>query len=222
MPYCHKCKTGVQGSSRRCPLCGGDLDGAPCPEQDVFPVIPPSPPASRGLITFFAFATITVAALSVAINVSFFSGGVWWFLFVIAGLGSLWLPFLVLRAQWWNIPRIIFWELFLISILVFVWDLFTGFYKWSFNFVIPILFGSAMVVMSVFSKLKKWKVQDYIIFLGVISVVSIFSLLLIIFHVVTPVYPAALCFAVSVISLAFIVLFDGAPLQEELKRRMHL
>jgi hypothetical protein len=198
------------------------LEGTACPEQDVFPVIPLPRAAPKGLITFFAFGTITVAVLSAAVNISFFPGNVLWFLFVVAGLGSLWLSFLVLRAQWWNIPRIIFWELLLISILVFGWDLFTGFYKWSFNFVIPILFSCAMIVMTVFAKVRKWKVQDYIIFSGVISVVSIFSLLLIIFHAVTLIYPATICFAVSVISLAFIILFDGAPLREELKRRMHL
>jgi hypothetical protein len=222
MRYCHKCKVKVLGSPHHCPLCGRDLDGPAEPERDAYPVIPPPRPASKGLVPFFAFGTIIVAVLSAAVNIAFFSAGIWWFIFVLAGLGSLWLSFLALNTQWWNIPRTIFIELLLISVLVLGWDFFNGFYKWSLNFVIPILFSCAMVVMTVFAKVRKLPVQDYIIFLGLISVVSIFALLLIIFQVVTPVVPAMVCFAVSLISLAFLFLFDGASLREELRRRMHL
>jgi hypothetical protein len=202
------------------------LDGKAEPGEDVFPEIPPmqaSPQASfKRLITLIAFGTIAVAVISVAVNISLFSGGVWWFLFVFAGLASLWLSFLVINRQWWDIPKNIFLQLIVISIMVLLWDFFTGFYKWSLNFVIPILFGSSMVALAAFAKVRKLRVEDYVLFLGIISVISIFSLLLIIFNVVTVVYPAVICFALSIISLGFLLLFEGKSLREELRRRMHL
>jgi hypothetical protein len=79
-----------------------------------------------------------------------------------------------------------------------------------------------MVALSVFAKVRKLKVEDYVVFLGIISVISIFSLLLIIFHVVTIVYPALVCFVLSIISLAFLILFEGKSLWEEIRQRMHI
>jgi hypothetical protein len=222
MLYCHKCKVSVSGSPRRCPLCQGPLAGKAGSGEDAFPVIPP-PQASFGrLITLIAFVTIAVAVISVAVNISLFSGGVWWFLFVFAGLASLWLSFLLINRQWWDIPKNIFLQLIVISIMVLLWDFFTGFYKWSLNFVIPILFSSSMVALAVFAKVRKLRIEDYVLFLGIISVISIFSLLLILFKVVTVVYPAVICFTLSVISLAFLLLFEGKSLGEELRRRMHV
>ncbi|GHT78676.1 hypothetical protein FACS1894130_05680 [Spirochaetia bacterium] len=231
MLYCHKCKVTVLGTPRRCPLCQGDLKGGAADEENVFPVIPPLPASlKRRLLTFIAFGTIAVAVISVALNFALpfgnstnaDSGPVFWSFFVIAGLASLWLSFLVINNQWWNIPKIIFLQLFVISILVLLWDFFTGFRRWSLDFVIPILFSCSMIALAVFANVRKLKVQDYIMFLGIISVISIFSLLLIIFHVVTIIYPAMICFTLSIISLAFLWLFEGKSLGEELRRRMHL
>ncbi|WP_010256383.1 DUF6320 domain-containing protein [Treponema primitia] len=222
MLFCHKCRVRVGGSPRRCPLCQGELSGEAEPGLDVFPEIPILPVPNKRLISFIAFGTIAVAVITVAINIAIPSGGVWWSLFVIAGLGSLWLSFLVINNQWWNIPKIIFLQLLVISVMVLLWDFFTGFYKWSLNFVIPTLFSCSMIALAVFAKVRRLKVEDYIIFLGIISVISIFSLLLIIFHVVTIVYPAVICFALSLISLAFLLVFEGRALWEELQRRMHL
>ena len=188
----------------------------------MFPIIPPQPTRYKRLITFIAFITIAVAATSVAINIAIPTGGAWWSLFVIAGLGCLWLSFLIINKQYWDIPKNIFLQLFIISIMVLLWDFFTGFNKWSLNFVIPILFSCSMIALAVFAQVRKLKVEDYVIFLVIISVISIFSLLLIIFHVVTIVYPAVFCFTISIISLAFLLLFEGKSLLREFQRRMHL
>jgi hypothetical protein len=224
MLFCHNCKVRVSGSPRRCPLCQGELADlwSNGEAENVFPEIPIQSVPVKRLISFIAFGTIAAAVISAALNIAIPSGGVWWSLFVIAGLGSLWLSFLVINSQWWNIPKIIFLQLLVLSAIVLIWDFFTGFYKWSLNFVIPILFSGAMLALAVFAKVRKLKVEDYIMFLGIISVISIFSLLLILFKVVTIVYPAVICFALSLISLAFLLLFEGKSLWEELQRRMHL
>jgi hypothetical protein len=222
MQYCDKCKVKVAGGSRQCPLCRGDLTGAADPAEEVFPVIPPLSSPFKWLINLIAFGTIAVAAVSVAIDIALPTGDVWWSLFVIAGLGSLWLSFLVINSRWRDIPKNIFLQLFVISIMVLLWDFFTGFYLWSLNFVIPILFSCSMIALSVFAKVRKLNVEDYVMFLGIISVISIFSLLLIFFHVVTIVYPALICFVLSIISLAFFVLFEGKSLWEEIRQRMHI
>ncbi|AEF85501.1 putative membrane protein [Treponema primitia ZAS-2] len=222
MLVCNKCNVKVAGNPQRCPLCQGDLTGIAEPEGNVFPLIQPPSGSFKRLLSFIAFGTIAVAAISVAVNIALPVSGILWSLFIIAGLASLWLSFLVINRQWWDIPKIIFRQLMIISLLVLLWDFFNGFYKWSLNFVIPILFSCSMVALAVFAKVRRLKVEDYCLFLGFISVISIFSLLLVIFHVVTIIYPALVCFTLSIISLAFLLLFEGKSLWQELQRRMHL
>lgn len=222
MLVCHKCKVKVAGSPQQCPLCQGDLTGPGESEGNIFPLIPSPSGSFKRLLSLIAFGTIAVAAISVAVNIALPDSGVWWSLFIIAGLASLWLSFLMINRQWWDIPKNIFRQLMLISLLVLLWDYFNGFYKWSLNFVIPILFSCSMVALAVFAKVRKLRVEDYSLFLGFISVISIFSLLLVLFHVVTIIYPALICFTLSIISLAFLLIFEGKSLWKELQRRMHL
>jgi hypothetical protein len=222
MMYCNKCKVSVQGSPRRCPLCHGVLTGEAEPAEDVFPEIPPERTFFRRLVAILAFSSIAAAVVVAGINIALSLDGVWWFPFIIAGLGSLWISFLIMIKQWRNIPKTIFRQLLVSSTMVLLWDIFTGFHKWSLNFVIPFLFSGSMIFLSIFAKVRRLKGEDYILFLGFISVVSIFSLLFIIFHVVTTVYPVMICFSLSIISLAFLLLFEGRPLRAELQRRMHM
>ena len=239
MRYCYCCKVTIADNAPRCPLCDGELAdagdsgaaGASSPVtavnsrnsgESVFPIAPPVVPPSKRLITFIGFGTVVAAVFAVAVNIAVTPGHVWWSLFVISGLCSLWLCFLVSNKRWWNIPKNIFLQLMVLSVLEIAWDFFTGFNKWSINFVIPIMFTCSMIALFVFAKVRKLNAGDYILFLVIISILSIFSLLLIIFNAVTVIYPALICFTFSVISTAFILLFEGKSLLEELKRRMHL
>ncbi|QQO09061.1 DUF6320 domain-containing protein [Breznakiella homolactica] len=220
MLYCKKCNIRAAGTPKNCPLCQGDLAGTPDESGNVFPVIPPVVSPYRTLINLIAFGTVIAAAASIAVNISVPFGG-WWSLFVVAGLGSLWLSFLLIN-KWKNIPKNIFKQVIFISVLALAWDFFTGFNGWSLNFVLPILFSFAMVALAVYAKIMKLGVEDYTLYLLIISVMGVFSLLLILFDVVTIVYPAAVCFALSVISIGSILLFEGKALWKELQRRLHL
>ncbi|GHT48522.1 hypothetical protein FACS1894102_1760 [Spirochaetia bacterium] len=228
MLYCHQCKVTVKSNFRRCPLCSSELiennkDGTFDGGDDVFPAIPLTLKPFKRYINFVGFGTIVVAAISVAVDIAVHSvNDLGWSVFVIAGIASLWLSFGIANKQWWNIPKNIFWQLVLLSVLEILWDWFTGFHKWSFNYVIPIMFSCSIVALSVFAHIKKLRPGDYILILFIITIVSICSLLLIIFHLVTVVYPALVCFTFSIISSARIILFEGKSLLAELDRRMHM
>jgi hypothetical protein len=221
--FCRQCKVTIKSDFKRCPLCGGALSGTLDPGDDVFPVIPSVLKPFKRLIQLIAFGTIVAAVLSVAIDIALHSGhDLGWSLFVIAGLASLWLSFGIANKRWWNIPKNIMFQLIILSAMEIAWDYFTGFHKWSLNFVIPIMFSASIVALSVFAKIGKLRPSDYMLILFIINIISLCSLLLIVFHLVTVLYPALVCFTFSVISSARIILFEGKPLWEELKRRTHL
>jgi hypothetical protein len=157
--------------------------------------------------------------VDIAINSSTQLG---WSIFVAAGLVSLWISYWAANKRMKNIPKNIFAQLVVLSIMEIVWDVFTGFHKWSVSFVIPIMFSCSIVALTVFSLVRKLRPPDYMLILFIINIISICSLLLIIFNLVTVIYPALVCFTFSVISSARIIVFEGKSLLSELKRRMHI
>jgi hypothetical protein len=226
MLYCHQCDVTIKSDFKRCPLCAGALSGSLDPGDDVFPVIPSLlttlKPFKR-LIRFIAFGTIVAASLSVAVDIALHSGpDLGWSVFVVAGLASLWLSFGIANKRWWNIPKNIILQLIVLSVMEIIWDYFTGFHRWSLNYVIPIMFSASIVALSIFAKIRKLHPGDYLLILFIINILSLCSLLLIIFHLVTVIYPVLICFTFSVISAARIILFEGKSLWEELTRRTHV
>jgi hypothetical protein len=221
--FCHQCKVTIKSDFKRCPLCAGELSGSFEAGEDVFPVIPSALKPFKRLIRLIAFGTIVAAVLSVAVDIAMHSGpDLGWSVFVIAGLASLWLSFGVANKRWWNIPKTIILQLIVLSVMEIAWDYFTGFHKWSLNYVIPIMFSASIVALSVFAKIRKLHPGDYMLILFIINIFSLCSLLLIVFHLVTVLSPVLICFTFSVISAARIILFEGNSLWEELKRRAHI
>lgn len=221
MLTCKKCNLTITGSLTRCPLCQGDLTGEAEPDQAVFPVVPPARHPHRVLLRLMMLASIAAAAICAAINLSLPEDG-WWCLFVVGGLASFWLSFAILLKKRHNIPKGILWQVALISALAIGWDLCTGFYGWSLDYVVPILCICAMIAMAVISKIIKLRIEDYILYLILDIVFGIVPLILILCHVLDIVYPSAACVAASLVSLAALFLFEGQALRSEIARRMHL
>ncbi|GHU38556.1 hypothetical protein FACS1894190_00350 [Spirochaetia bacterium] len=223
MLFCNQCKVSIKGLFKSCPLCAGELTGTADTSDDVFPVIQPEIKPFRRYIKFVYFGAITAAVISVAVDMAVSANSqLGWSLFVIAGLASLALPFWVAKKRWWNIPKNIFWLLLVTSILEIAWDFFMGFHKWSFTYVIPIMFSAGVVALSVFAHIRKLRPGDYLFILFMTNIISVCALLLIVFNLITVVYPALVCFVFSVVSTARIILFEGRSLLEELKRRGHV
>ncbi|GMO40209.1 MAG: hypothetical protein Ta2B_20060 [Termitinemataceae bacterium] len=223
MLYCHQCKVNIKGVFTSCPLCAGELSGIADTDDDVFPVISSSIKPHRQYLKFVCFGAIVAAVVSVAVDMSVSaSSKLGWSLFVIAGFASLAVSFFVANKRWWNIPKIIFLLLLLTSVLEIAWDYWTGFHKWSLDYVIPIMFSASIVALSVYAHIRKLRPGDYMLILFITNIISVCALFLIIFQLVTVVYPALVCFVFSVTSTARVILFDGKLLREELKRRTHV
>lgn len=218
--YCDKCKISLTGKHMKCPLCQGDLTGEGSPQENTFPVLPDKY-TGRSVLSWVAFAAIATMAITIAINLTFPQGG-WWSLFVVGGIASFWLALNIAIKKRHNIPKSIVWMVVIVSVLAIIWDYFTGFYRWSINFVLPILSTCALIAMAVASKLLKLKIDDYMIYLMIDSIFGFVSLALILLGSLTVVYPSAICFAGSVISLALLVTLEGKGMFAEIQRRMHI
>lgn len=217
---CESCKIDVLGENKRCPLCHAQLKGAKI-RDGAFPQPPPVPRHMRFYLSLAAFFTITFAAVCIAINISA-TPGRFWSLFVIAGLCSLWVAFANAYYRRGNIPKLILWQVTIIVIIAVLWDLFTGFRRWSIDFVLPIICTAAMVTMFVIAQVRKLDARDYIIYLFMVIAVGFVSLILLAVGALTVALPSVICFTASIIFLAALFLFQGRTMLSEIRRRMHL
>lgn len=221
MLYCKTCKVHLSGNYTRCPLCKGDLTGKSCDTENRFPPDVSLKEPNHVLIAWFALGSVIAMAVSIAINLILPSRG-WWFMFVVCGVVSCWISFAFVLKKRTNIPKTVIWQVFILSILAYAWDRFTGFQGWSLNFVLPILCTGAMIAMSVIAKVKKLNIQDYIFYLIIDFVFGILSFTLLAVGRITIVIPSAICFASTLIFLAALLIFQGKALLAEIQRRFHL
>lgn len=221
MLYCKNCGIRLPGSYGRCPLCKGELTGQAEKAGNVFPVISPPKEAGRTLLIWLSFGSVAAAAVSTAVNLILPSGG-WWFLFVLGGVGSIWLSLALVLKKRKNIPKTILWQVGLLSVLAFVWDLLTGFRGWSLNYVFPSLCTGSMIAMAVIAKVRKLNIQNYILYLVIDCVFGLLSFTLLVMGKIRIIIPSAICFASTIIFLAALLFFEGKALLAEIQRRFHL
>jgi hypothetical protein len=222
MKFCGKCKVSVAGERKYCPLCQGKLqDGHTNNDDDVFPEIPTVYRQYHFFFRVLILLSVAACAISILIN-ALLPVKIWWSLFVVGGIGCFWLSMAISISKRKNMPKNILYQLFVVSILTVLWDLFTGWHAWSIEFVIPITCTLAMLSMAIIAKVSNLQVKDYIIYLIIDCVFGIVPLIFIFTGFIGERFPSLICAVASVISLAAVLVFQGEDLLAELRRRLHL
>ncbi len=222
MRYCRKCGVGVTGTSVFCPFCQNELLGEPDGENR-FPDIPAEMDREEHwlLIRLMVLGSVIAAGVCVAVNVSLPQTG-WWSLFVVAGLASGWISGGIILKKLGNLLKGIFWQVCVISVLVLLWDFGTGFWGWSVDFVLPVLYACSMIAMFTLAWFMSLQPQDYVFYLILNIMTGFLPLIPLVCGMLHVVYPSVICVFLGVVLLAVLLLFQGKTLKEELGRRFHL
>lgn len=222
MLRCEHCQVDLPGEQNRCPLCQSKPSGTEDGSNNRFPSLPEFRlTVSRILMAWSAFGTVCVAAICITINLILPAGG-WWSLFILAGIASLWIDFALILLKRKNLPKNILWQVAVVSLIAFLWDILTGFRGWSLDYVFPILCSCGMVAMTIVAKARRLDIQDYIMYLVIDCILGIVSFILILADAVRVVIPSAISFGSSIIFLGFLLFFEGKALWAEIQRRLHL
>lgn len=220
MKYCKNCNVEIVGKRKICPLCQGHLTGDK-PQDEVFPRISF---IYREYSTFFKvmlLISIIAASISVAVNIMLPQSGAW-SLFVLGGLGSVWVSIITAINKRKNIPKNIVYQVMTISVIVLLWDVLMGWKGWSINYVIPFVCFFAMLSMAVISKVRKLHIEDYILYIIIDGLFGIVPAVFIIIGFLDVLYPSLICIVTSVISLSTIIIFEDKRLIAEMRRRLHM
>lgn len=222
MQYCKQCQVHQRGCKERCVLCGNTLTTADpgAVIADIFPEIPPEFESHLAL-RIMGFISFVVAVVSFAINM-LFPTNVNWPLYVLFGIVSMWLGLIVVVRKRHNIPKTIMWQVAVVTVLSVLWDWLTGWRGWSVEYVIPIIYVAAIVVMYITAKIMKLSIRNYITYAFISSLFGILPVLFIVFDWVKTPYPSIICVTISVIFLAAILVFQGNNIKKELDKSMHI
>lgn len=222
MQYCEKCGVSVAGARRVCPLCQSPLqplEETACCEQ-VFPLIPP---AQRQYSLFFKLiklAAIAIAVISITINVVLQHG--WWAQYVVLGVACAWFSLDLAVRKRKNIPKNLLEQALLISAVGLIWDLLIGWKGWSIDFVMPIVFLSAIVAIGIIVLVTRVRIEHCILYFCLGAFFCIIPLVLLLTGVLRQKIPSLICVAGGILLIAALFLFFGEQMKAELRRRLHL
>ena len=219
MRYCEACKVSIEGSIEYCPLCQSRLSGEP--EEDSYPILLPGRKPYRLLVRILAMVTVIAAVVCAVVNFSLPGHG-WWSLFVVAGLASAWLSLGMTIRRRRNPMKGALWHLGLVSVLLLLWDWFTGRRGWSVHFVLPVFYSCMQCAVAIAAWVLRLRPSDYMLYLLLCVLAGFIPLILLLCGLLQIMYPSAICGGISVIFLAALLLFKGSALKNELVRRLHL
>lgn len=221
MLYCDKCGVKVVGNRSRCPLCGIPLSlhGTAAPE--VFPCLTPDKEKRNLVLKLMIFISIAGAVICSAVNYLLPQTGIW-APFVVIGVVCMWVDVALSIRKLGNIYKSILWQAVILSILAVIWDLLTQWRGWSTDYAIPIIFGTAILSMSIIAQIQKLHVEDYLIYLLIDIVFGIIPIILLAVGLVNIPLPTIICVAISLIYLAALFVFEGKNILLEVRKRMHM
>lgn len=221
MQYCDKCKVSVEGLRNECPLCQGALSGEGKEEDEAFPLIPSNRRRYHLLVRTMVFASIAVVVISGAVNL-LFPVGRWWWLFVAAAVGCMWISLSSAIRRRHNIPKNILWQVVILSLIAVAWDFLTHWRGWSIEYAIPAVCVFAMAAVSGCALFMKQRLEEFMIYLILDGLLGLAPLIFLLLGWLRVIYPSVICVSVSILSLAALFSFAPDELKTELKKRLHL
>jgi hypothetical protein len=219
MQTCKKCGVTVAGDKRCCPLCQGELVGAP--EREAFPQ-QPAPKYDRGMLKKL-LNFITIVAMAVCLVVEFaFTRGEPWIWFAVAGIVSGWFTIQVALTFRGRIFKNLTCLLLVTTVLCLIWDSCVGWKGWSVDYVLPICCLATLLSQLILAWALHAQEQEYMIHLIIVTVYSLLPFVLLCLGRVGVLIPTVICSLAAFLMIAVLLVFKGKAFFAELARRMHI
>ena len=220
MKKCYKCNVNINSSVPICPLCKNNIEKNE-KDESVFPFIPNIYKKNKLILKCFMFFSFEGCILSIMINY-LISNKISWSWFVVAGIISFWITFIIGIKQRNNFMTLLFLEVLIVMISAVIWDYFTGWYFWSINFVLPFLCIAYITTLFFLRIFLKNVFKDYIIYIYIYSVIGLIPLYFIIKGSLYIKWPSIICVIFSIFSILALGIFNHKQMKAELERRLHI
>ena len=208
MAYCNNCRLKIKTNRNICPLCLKELnnnDNMIINEEyhsyEWFYKMQKKINAQK-IVLLSSLAAIIVLII---VNISTNSKYNWAVISVISILCS-YFTYVCFTADTLYLRQKLLIEFFILMPLVIVVDMCTGFYKWSFNYVIPFLTLGLNIAMFLIAVIDRKYFNEYVSYIMSASFISIIMIILPLFHFVLWSSLSALGGGIIII-LAMLILF---------------
>lgn len=219
MKKCYKCNVLANSSVPKCPLCNSNIedDGI---DESVFPIIPIRI-KHRLIFQLLLFLSVLGCVICTIINY-LVNKEIGWAWFVIAGIISFWVTFIIGVKKRNHLMRLLFSEIMLILVASILWDYFTGWHFWSVTYVLPFLSIAYITTLFFLRIFLKNIFKDYIIYIYINSLVGLIPLYFIFRNLLSIKWPSIVCVIFSICSIFALAIFNHRQMVNELERRLHI
>ena len=114
------------------------------------------------------------------------------------------------------------WQLLLVTVLGILWDAFTGWHKWSLNFLFPVACLTVLCSMPAVAKIQKLEMAEYLFYLIQACAVGCIPLVLTAFHIVTAPYLSVVCSGISILILLGMFIFQRKNMLREFHKKFRM
>ncbi len=176
----------------------------------------------RKLFRLYSFLCMVIGVCALAVEVSFHPS-TRWSLFVAGGVLSTWLTTGMAYKKRHNLLKNAMWQLLILSGGSVLWDVWTGWYRWSVNFVLPVLSICVLLFMFFVSRARRDTAREYMsYFVMECSFGIVVPFLLEITKIVKWTLLSHLCIVIHLLFLLGLIIFKGAELKEEMDKKFHV
>lgn len=223
---CKNCQLSFYSRTNFCPLCGTEAEDLAFDNQNDANFYPEyaEPKPSKLDVAKKILLFLTIAFSSIAIFINMFSLTIessLWSLLLASCLFYAFVSFKIISSKKMHTGAIILVQLLLISALVIVIDIFSGFKKWSTTFVIPSLsFASSLVIVFIAIG-KRSLYKEFSGYLLTSFLISIIPALLCLVNLSTHNWIGYASFLVSLLMLFGLYVFSEKDFKIEMKKRFH-
>ena len=177
--------------------------------------------SGKRLVQVFTFLCLAAAVICGMIDY-LTSGKLGWSWFAAAGCFCAWLVVTVAYYKRRNILKNLMWQLLIITGACVLWDIFTGWHRWSVDFVF--LFGTLVVLgsMPMIARVNRLEPEDYLFYLVQACAAGCVPIILIWTGITGIPYPSVLCIGISFLTLAGLLIFQKTKTLREFRKKLRM
>ena len=221
MQYCRKCKVKIRGRKECCPLCQSQLQETEGNDNPAFPTLEKRKISN---ITFLKVCTfIFIASEIVFGTINITTNGVYSFIGpVMLGIFVAWIDVIATMYLRNNLIKVLTFEALVAIVVDYYVDMKTNFHGWSVQWMIPMTLIGLAIATIVIAKVQKLRLDEYILYIVLDFVISLFQIIFIKNGMNTVPWPAVVSIMFYMILLAALVIFRFRDLKNASEKMFNI
>lgn len=222
MPHCNNCKLEIKTNKNICPLCLKELNNNGN-NKLIYEEYPSYKDFYKEQNKINVKKIVLLASLAaiisiIVVNISTSSKYNWAVISVIS-IAAAYFTYICFTAKSLYLRQKLLIEFFILAPLIIIIDIFTGFYKWSFNYTIPFLSMSLNIAMLIISLIDNKYFNEYVSYIISSSFMSMLMIIIPLFNFVF--WSSLSAFASGVIIILIMIILFNKDFLLSIKKIFH-